>query len=475
MRANLSGIQAPATRRPLQPSRTIGPSSRKVADRGMMIVLAILFWLVWYQNLPGNFGLNPLPGAAYEGPSGQGAANWVDRTIKLAMLAIGLGVVASRWKQARTLLKTINPGLVAFMVLVPLSAMWSIDSSATLLRYMTLATMVLICFAISLGAWTRERLQQFATPPIMYILLVSLVIGSIYPDRVIQLGDDISQKNSWHGITHFKNQFGITASMGIILCFHHFLSGGRRRFLAIVGIAAGAACLIFSRSNASELATAFCMLFMVVLMRVPLFRQRYTTHLVVGIAAILLLYEMEVQGMIPGSSVLLSPIAALTGKDTTFSSRTFIWDVIKQHIQGARFLGTGYGAYWTGESKSSPSYVFMYLMFFYPSEAHNGYLDIVNDLGLVGLACVLAFLYWYLRQALQLMRVDRSQAVLYLALLFQQMLVNMSESEWFSRSSTSFVLLLASVLLSRDLSEHRQQVDSIRPARRLRSGRFSAT
>jgi exopolysaccharide production protein ExoQ len=321
--------------------------------------------------------------------------------------------------------------------------------------------MALVCFAVALTTWTRQRLQLLVIPPIMYILVVSLVAGSIYPERVIELGEDISQKSAWHGITHFKNQFGMTASIGIILCFHHWLSGGRRAFWAIAGIAAGVACLIFSRSNTSQLATMICMVFMVLVMRVPVVRQRYTTHVVVGIAVTLLLYQLVIQDVIPGVHFLLSPIANLMGKDTTFSSRTVIWQLIKDHIHAAPFLGTGYGAYWVGPFVTSPSIIFRYLLFFYPSEAHNGYLDIVNDLGLVGLTCLLAFIFWFLRQGLQFMRIDRSQAAMYLALLFQQMVMNMSESEWLSRSSTCVVLLLAATCLARGLLEHRKQVQSI--------------
>jgi len=94
-------------------------------------------------------------------------------------------------------------------------------------------------------------------------------------------------------------------------------------------------------------------------------------------------------------------------------------------------------------------------MFFYPTEAHNGYLEIVNDLGYLGLICLLVFLFWFMRQALQLMRVDRSQAALYLALLFQEMVINMSESDWFSRTNTFAVFLLAATCLSRGLREIR--------------------
>jgi hypothetical protein len=49
------------------------------------------------------------------------------------------------------------------------------------------------------------------------------------------------------------------------------------------------------------------------------------------------------------------------------------------------------------------------------------------------------------------MRFDRSQAVLYLALLFQTMVINMSESDWFARDSTFAVLALAIFCMSRQL------------------------
>jgi O-antigen ligase len=464
-------MRAAVSRRPLRASRTIGPSTRKATNPGTTIVLSILFWLIYYQSLPGNFGLNAEPGAVLGEMGGLGTANWVDRIIRLGMLGICLGIIGSRWSLARSLLKTINPGLAAFMLVAPLSIAWSVDPSATLFRYMTLATMVLLCFAIALVGWTREPLQQLVIPPIAYVLVVSLVLGSIYPDRVIELGNDISQNHAWHGVTHFKNQFGMFASLGIILSFHHLLAGGRRRFLAIAGIACGSACVMFSRSNTSQLATMICVLFMVLVMRVPVIKQRYTTHVVIGIAATLLLYELVIQDVIPGVRVLLAPITSLTGKDTSFSARTVIWYVIKQHIQAAPLLGTGYGAYWTGEFVTSPSYIFMYLMYFYPSEAHNGYLDVMSDLGLLGLVSVLAFIIWFLRQALQFMRIDRNQAALYLALLYQQMVMNMSESEWFSRSSTSMILILATTCLSRALVEHRQPlatVDAARPRRKPR-------
>jgi exopolysaccharide production protein ExoQ len=437
----------------------IARTSRRDASIGWVVLLSMLFWLIFYQNLPGT-----LDGFAYKGPVG--GANVTDRIAKVLMILISLYVMASRWSLTRSLAKHLNVGEVAFLVLAPLSAAWSIDSSATLLRFTSEAAIVLTCLAISLSGWHRHRFQQLALSPLMLLLLASLAVGVIYPERIAEIGTDVSQRNAWHGITHGKNEFGMISSIAFIICANTVLAREGRTIWAIAGAAIAFLCLILSRSNTSLLATMVAVLSMVLVMRVPVIKQRYSTQVVVTIAATLLLYELAIQNVIPGVNTLLGPIASLLGKDTTFSARTIIWNVVKEHIQGAPYLGTGYGAYWTGPEPTSPSYVFVPLMYFYPTEAHNGYLDVVNDLGLLGLACVLAFLFWFLRQGLQLMQVDRSQAALYIALLFQEMVINMSESDWFSRTNTFAILLLATTCLSRGLLEARLHAQSARPARR---------
>jgi len=451
-------MRAAVPQHPRSANRHVGTTTRKVGGAGSLVLLTVLFWSIFFQNLPNNFGLNEVVTtglhkvwAAPDVDSG----NTLDRIIKVCMIAMSLYVIARHWSLTRSLAKNLNVGAAAVLVLAGLSAVWSIEREATLFRFISLASIVLVCFALCVAGWHRQRFQQLAIPPLMYILLVSLVIGLVAPESVTEIGNDLSLKGAWHGITLTKNQFGMTASLGVIIFVNRWLAQEGRTFWTVAGAVAAIACLILSRSNTSLFATMVAVLFMVLVMRVPAIKQRYTPHVVIAIAATLLLYELVIQDVIPGSYTLLAPIRSLTGKDATFSARTNIWDVIKLHIQAAPYLGTGYSAYWLGPVARSPSYVFVYTMYFYPTEAHNGYLDIVNDLGYVGLTCLLAFLFFYMRQALQLMRIDPSQAALYLALLFQQMVMNMSESEWFARDSAFTVIILGTICLSRGLLEGR--------------------
>ena len=92
------------------------------------------------------------------------------------------------------------------------------------------------------------------------------------------------------------------------------------------------------------------------------------------------------------------------------------------------------------------------------TQSHNGFLEITNDLGFVGLACLVGYLIVYVRQCLQLARFDRAEAALYVAIVFQQVVVNLSEACWISsRSISSIVLSIATVTLARTLYEHRKQ------------------
>lgn len=441
--------RAPAAPNARPAGRARGATIRKVAGGGTLVLLLVLLYLIMYQNLPGDLNGMKFKPINTAGP--------IDQAVKLGAILVGAAVIAARWSLVHSLAKNMNLGLLAFMVLAPMSIVWSIDPNATMLRCLTLLGIVLLCVGISLVGWNQNRFLQVAMPPMMVIFIASLIYGMLYPDKIIQLGEDISQKNAWHGITYNKNQFGMTASIGAILCFHRWLAQRKGAIWSLAGLVISIVCVLLSRSSTSLLATMICTTFVVLMMRVPLVKQRFSTHVVVGLAALIIVYELVIMDVIPGVGTLLAPVMSITGKDTTFSSRGLIWSIVKEHSSYAPLLGSGYAAYWpTMPTPDSPSYIFMRVMYFYPQESHNGYLEILNDLGVVGLACVALFLISYIRQALQLMRFNRAQAVMYLALLFEQMVANLSESEWFSRSTVCIILLLGTTCLSRELLEYRR-------------------
>jgi exopolysaccharide production protein ExoQ len=430
----------------------------QIVDGGYTLILTLLVWLIFVQNAPHSL-------AGYQsGVAGVnfGAANLSDRTIKLTMLAVGGFLCLLRPVLAREILRT-NPGLCAVLATCIASISWSIAPAQTVLRLVSLAAFFLTCLGFSLASWHPRRFQQVLLPPLMIILVGSLIVGLIDRNLVIEASDQYELKNSWHGLTHGKNELGMISGMSFIICMQLALGGSRSRPLSLLAAAASMACLVLSRSNTSMFASLLAVFSMTFLMFSKNLTRKLARRLVSAAGTIIVVYELAIQNLIPGLSFILSPITFLTGKDTTFSSRTTIWAVVKEHIRQRPLFGTGYGAYWIGPLPESPSYIFLSVMWLYPTESHNGYLEIINDLGFFGLCCLIAFIWYYLRNALRLMQIDRAQGAMFIALLIFELVVNLSESDWFSRSNTFAMVLLATTCMARAMIDAR--VSSLQAAR----------
>jgi O-antigen ligase len=170
---------------------------------------------------------------------------------------------------------------------------------------------------------------------------------------------------------------------------------------------------------------------------------------------------------VPGLGLLLEPVAAATGKDLSFSGRAQIWQIVKDHIQLSPILGSGYGAYWVGPVPTSPSAIFVKLLYIYPTQSHNGYIEVTNDLGFVGLLLLLGYLVGYVRQCLSLMKIDAARAALFAAILFQQIILNLSEACWITaRSASSNLMIFATMAMASALMDHGRKSQPSRPLRR---------
>lgn len=414
-----------------------------------MLWVLIVYLAVPIEYFSGDFTL--------AGDVGLSVPHPMARAIKLGLLALSVVILLWRnrlsWLEARAL----NPFFALFLALVPLSAIWSIDPSATINRFISLMSIVSVCFAFVVLGWDRTRFQDVLRPLVTTLLVASVIFGILYPQYAIEVGEG-TLKNSWRGLTSQKNQFGMLSSFGVVLWLHAWFSKEKVWWAAFPGLGLSFTCVLLSRSSTSLMSTTLSTVFMVLVMVAPSNLRRFMPYIVSTFAIVVVVYALAVLNIIPGTNLLLDPIAELTGKDMTFSNRAVIWDIIKEHVQLAPVLGSGYGAYWTGPVPTSPSYTFLTRMEgFYPTQSHNGYLEVTNDLGFVGLICLLGYLVYWVRQSLQLMKFDRGQGMLFLALFFQQAITNLSESTWLAINSAFAIAVatLATFALSRALLEQR--------------------
>jgi exopolysaccharide production protein ExoQ len=430
------------------------------------LITLMMYAMMFYITVPGTV-LDVQPKDLVE-------PNLYYRVLKVALLAAGLVLLIWRRSFALALAREVNKFFIAFVLLVLLSTAWSIEPGYTMTRFLALITICLVCGGCVMVGWYDRRFQEILRSFFTALMIGSLIFAILWPDLGKEHGTSISLEGAWRGVFGQKNGLGHAASITVFLWVHALLTKEVKFWRFAVGFGAAASCLYLSHSSTSMFSALFSIMLLLLLLEGPKRKRRYMAVIVAVFVATILLYSLAVLNIIPGLDFLLQPIIGVTGKDATFSGRTQIWAVIREHIKLHPLLGTGYGAYWIGPVPRSPSFVFISRKSnFYPSVAHNGYLDILNDLGYVGLLCLLGFLVVFLRQSLALLKINYAQATLYLALLFEELINNLTESDWLSSNAFSMpIVTLATFALARALLEERWRTQSQRlPLPAKRAGR----
>jgi exopolysaccharide production protein ExoQ len=237
---------------------------------------------------------------------------------------------------------------------------------------------------------------------------------------------------------------------------HALLAREPGRAKILIGVAGAMLCLIMSRSETSIIASALAVLAIALMTRTSVSR-RHMRFLTGGLVALILLYSMAMLRIFPGLDILLAPIPMITGKDLTFSNRAQIWALVVEHIHYRPLLGSGYGAFWVPNMPTPDQEVFFVMQRLnglYPGSSHNGYLQVLNDLGAVGLVILLGYVIVFFRQSIRLYATDRTQGALFVGLLLQQATINLQEPNWLNAILVDFVpMSIATVCVARALLE----------------------
>jgi O-antigen ligase len=154
------------------------------------------------------------------------------------------------------------------------------------------------------------------------------------------------------------------------------------------------------------------------LLGLHLFRNRksaFPKSLFVGFIVFVILYGVAVP-FLGGSNV--AGFTSGLGRDATLTGRTDVWASLLPDFNERPILGYGFGSFWTDGRRAKHEI----------SDGHNGYLDVMLELGAVGLAF---YFSWLLSCALKFhkaLRRDYNRASLAICFLIMILVFNVTES-----------------------------------------------
>ena len=130
-------------------------------------------------------------------------------------------------------------------------------------------------------------------------------------------------------------------------------------------------------------------------------------------------------------------MAQAVGKDPTLTDRTKIWAILLS-MHTNQLIGTGYQSFWLGPRLE---WFWNNAGLGHLNEAHNGYLEIYLELGIVGVVLIAWFLIASFRTISRRLRLSPSLATFGLAVWIAMVFYNMSEAA-FETGLMYFLFLL---------------------------------
>lgn len=331
--------------------------------------------------------------------------------------------------------------LAILLLYALLSVAWSPAPFVSFKRVVELIGVLIVAVAIMRRMPQDHDILDLLPAPTAAFLLLGLLLAVVAPgfafDSDHALKAMTAQKNSW-------GEFSLLASIVFLIIV---LQGGRRLGLKSLMLLLCVISLFASRSMTSIL--SFLALFGIALVWLLAARARAVGWLLIGFAAsavlLALLGYTVVNGQLPFHR-LLELFFQITGKTPTLTGRTFLWQLMADQIHLHPWLGIGYGGFWVDKGDAVKA-VIMHLDWGPPNQAHNGYIDVVNDLGFLGAALLLiVFARHILNMAALYHRGQGRLAAFHAALLFSALIINYAESSFIRTTDFWWVLLCISIV-----------------------------
>ncbi|MEO0969312.1 MAG: O-antigen ligase [Cyanobacteria bacterium J06639_18] len=299
---------------------------------------------------------NPLGGAS------------VDTLLNLLSYLLLSILIAKYWK-GFAFVASRSVFQILLLILILFSILWSADMTSSLTYVRGLIRIYLLAIYLAMRYPIKEQMRL-----ISFALGTTAVLSMIFPlipsFGGIHTAPELA--GMWSGIFGHKNELGYMMAWTAGIFLHLALSESQFRWLRLSIVGLSICLIILSRSTTS------LMIILTMICLLPLYKLSKNKNYKLQIITISFVLML----LISGSILILGnaeSIVGASGKDLTFSGRTDLWEPVLNQITKRPFFGYGYSGFW-----SSPFASNIRLTHEWASNSHNGFLEIMLELGIGG-------------------------------------------------------------------------------------------
>lgn len=386
--------------------------------------------------------LMPNTGGAVTVDSQLDQVHSVNHVVLALVWTTGAFLIARSWKYLRL---RSWPALFALSLSFwgMASTLWSISPSSSFSAGLSAVFSTLFAIYI-FGRFSRRRTTVILTWVFMGLAIGSAAFALFLPVYGI---DHFTHEGAWQGVFNQKNTLGNAMVYAMVVAIAFRAKGSIERIWRAALFLISAMEVFLSQSREAWLAAAVAIMIYSstkLLTRFAVSDRRFLLPL--GAGCTLTLSSLA---LIYGPLLFRS-----LGRDATLTGRTDLWLATIEQIPGHWVVGYGLNAFWM-----SPAATNVYLQIRWEaSSAHNGYLETLLELGIVGLSLLLLLLLFTWRDAWRTTRNrNLDPSILAYVLISILTLLNIVTGATFSPNSIHWMLLiLAASMLEEDAEKNRR-------------------
>ncbi len=333
--------------------------------------------------------------------------------------------------------------LLFFVFFCILSTAWSQDPAVTFRRALVLLATTIVGVVVGSQCSVQRFGRLLSVASLIHIFLVGVFF--VAARNYVYSASSVT---SLRGLAGHKNIFGIEMGFAaIVFLFTPFRRLGAARWLLTL---LALVLLLMSRSAGSLVATT-CGFLCLPLWRVARFRGLQKIPILLVSGALVTAFVVFV-------STSSTNVLSLLSRDSTLTGRTEVWHLMLLAIGHHPLLGYGFDAFWQG-LKGASLEVVAGSGWLVPT-AHNGYLDLLAGVGVMGAILFLPPFFQAVKRSLAYLTLERSSAK-YLPVTFIVIWLtyNLEESSLITRDALPYLLF---VVLTTSLAVHHRRSAPVR-------------
>ena len=369
----------------------------------------------------------------------------IDRDIYSVLIFLGVVILLRRGIEWRKIVKG-NVAILMLFAYMLFSALWSDYGEVSIKRWFRAGGDFVMALVVLTEPNPIQAISALLRRCFYFLLPLSIILIKYF--RTIGVAWSDTGAEMWVGATTHKNVLGELCMVSGVFFLWNMTRKRMNKgtivdllyFLMILWLLKGSET---SRSNTAIfllIISAAILLYASFAKGNPIYIRAY---LLKGIYIIALLYStLQVYSAVATGDSALSFITAISGRESTLTGRTELWNDVLDIANRHPFLGVGYGSFWIGGKSNDlwKKYIWM------PSSAHNGYLDVYVELGVVGLLLLLRVIIISFRNIAKNFELDFEYGRIRLTLFLMVLLHNITESSLLRGASNLwFIFLLVSV------------------------------